>query len=78
MASSHVVSTAAPPPSRVRGEALPDWRILARVGRGVSAPDPLYLAERAEQVFNALAASVPAFAGMSYRGLGDTGRMVTS
>jgi len=61
-----------------RGEALPDWRILARVGRGVSAPDPLYLAERAEQVFNALAASVPAFAGMSYRGLGDTGRMVTS
>ena len=59
-----------------RGEALPDWRILARVGRGVSAPDPLYLAERAEQVFNALAASVPAFAGMSYRGLGDTGRMV--
>ena len=44
----------------------------------MSAPDPLYLAERAEQVFNALAASVPAFAGMSYRGLGDTGRMVTS
>ena len=60
------------------GEALPDWQILARLGRAVGARDPLYLAGRAEQVFTALAASVAPFSGMTYRGLGDTGQMVTS
>jgi NADH-quinone oxidoreductase subunit G len=57
------------------GDALPGWEILARLGRGLGLPDQLYAAERAEQVFNALAASRPPFAGMTYRGLGDAGRM---
>jgi NADH-quinone oxidoreductase subunit G len=60
------------------GDALPDWDILARLGRALGAGDHAFTAERAEQVFNALAASVPQFAGMSYRGLGDTGQMVKS
>jgi NADH-quinone oxidoreductase subunit G len=60
------------------GDALPDWDILARLGRALGAGDHAFTAERAEQVFNALAASVPQFAGMSYRGLGDTGQMVRS
>jgi len=58
------------------GDALPDWQILARLGRALGARDPLYLAERAEQVFNLLVASRPPFAGMTYRGLGDAGRMI--
>ena len=62
------------------GEALPDWQILARlrarVPRVASVGDPALVAERPEQVFTALAAAVPAFAGMSYRGLGDTGELV--
>jgi predicted molibdopterin-dependent oxidoreductase YjgC len=60
------------------GAALPDWDILARLGRALGAGDHAFTAGRAEQVFNALAASVPQFAGMSYRGLGDTGQMVNS
>jgi predicted molibdopterin-dependent oxidoreductase YjgC len=62
------------------GEALPDWQILARlrarVPRLASVADPALSAERPEQVFTALAAAVPAFAGMSYRGLGDAGQLV--
>jgi NADH-quinone oxidoreductase subunit G len=57
------------------GDALPDWDILARLGRALGAGDHAFAAERAEQVFDALAASVPQFVGMSYRGLGDTGQM---
>jgi predicted molibdopterin-dependent oxidoreductase YjgC len=62
------------------GEAIPDWQILARlrarVPRVASLNEPALTAERPEQVFTALAAAVPAFAGMSYRGLGDTGQLV--
>ncbi len=58
------------------GEALPDWDILARVGRALGARDQVYSAERAEQVFSPLAASAPPFAGMTYRALGDAGQMV--
>jgi len=57
------------------GEALPDWEILAQVGRALGGSDQVFHAERAERIFGALAASVPAFAGMSYRGLGDAGQM---
>jgi predicted molibdopterin-dependent oxidoreductase YjgC len=60
------------------GEALPGWEILARVGRALEADDPVFRAERAEHAFNGLAAAVPAFAGLSYRALGDTGAQVTS
>ena len=52
--------------------------ILSVVGKALGASDPVFSAERAEQVFNALAAAVPAFGGMTYRALGDAGRMVTA
>src|SRR5262249_51097625 len=58
------------------GEARPDWEILARLGGARGLTGPVAGAERAEQVFQALAAAVPAFAGMSYRGLGDHGLVV--
>ena len=58
------------------GDALPGWEILARVGRVLGASDPACMAERAEQVFGALAAARPPFAGMTYRGLGDAGQKV--
>ena len=60
------------------GDALPDWEILARVGRALGAGDRAFTAERAEQVFAALAASIPAFAELSYRALGDTGLGIKS
>ena len=66
--------TAIEPP----GEAQPDWRILAALGRSLGARDPAFAAERAEQVFAALTATAPAFSGMSYHGLGDTGARVRS
>ncbi len=59
------------------GEALPDWEVLRRVGQALGAADPAFAVERADQAFAALAARVPAFAGMTYRSLGDTGAMVT-
>jgi NADH-quinone oxidoreductase subunit G len=58
------------------GEAMADWSILGRVGRALGGADPLFAAARAEQVFAGLAGQVPAFAGMSYRGLRDTGQVV--
>jgi predicted molibdopterin-dependent oxidoreductase YjgC len=64
--------TALTPP----GEAWPDWMILSFVGKALGFQDPVFAAERAEQVFNALAKTVPAFAGMTYRGMGDAGAMV--
>jgi NADH-quinone oxidoreductase subunit G len=60
------------------GLAWADWMILAFAGKALGFADPVFAAERAEQVFNALAASVPAFGGLSYRGLGDAGGMVTA
>jgi NADH-quinone oxidoreductase subunit G len=58
------------------GEARPDWLILSMIGKALGFQDPVFSAERAEQVFNALATAVPAFAGMTYRGIGDTGATV--
>jgi len=60
------------------GEALPGWEILARLGRALNAPGAVFTATRAEQVFNALVEARPPFAGMTYRTLGDSGRMVAS
>jgi NADH-quinone oxidoreductase subunit G len=64
--------TAVPP----LGQAWPDWMILSFIGKALGFQDPVCTAERAEQVFNALAADVPAFAGLTYRAMGDTGAMV--
>jgi NADH-quinone oxidoreductase subunit G len=58
------------------GEAAADWAILGRLGRALGGADPALAAARAEQVFAALAGHVPAFSGMTYRGLGDAGLMV--
>jgi NADH-quinone oxidoreductase subunit G len=62
------------------GGALPHWHILSRlrsrVPRLATVADAALAAERPEQVFTALVGAVPAFAGMSYRGLGDTGQLV--
>ena len=44
-------------------------RVLAALGEAPSAT-------RAEHWFRRLAATVPAFAGLSYQSLGDTGRML--
>ncbi|MGH7396431.1 MAG: molybdopterin-dependent oxidoreductase, partial [Candidatus Rokuibacteriota bacterium] len=55
------------------GEAAADWDILGRLGRALGGADPTLAATRAEQVFTALAGHVPAFSGMTYRGLGDAG-----
>jgi formate dehydrogenase major subunit len=64
--------TAVPP----LGAAWPDWMILSFVGKALGFQDPVFTAGRAEQVFNSLAATAPAFAGMTYRAIGDTGAMV--
>jgi NADH-quinone oxidoreductase subunit G len=53
-----------------RGDARPDWEILAAVARALGQDwQPI----RAERLFRDLAATVPAFAGMSYGALGDHG-----
>jgi NADH-quinone oxidoreductase subunit G len=56
-----------------RGEARPDWEILAAVARALGHHWPV---SRAAHVFRELAAAVPAFAGLSYGRLGDTGAPV--
>ena len=56
------------------GVARPDWETLGQVLAAVSgeaAP------ARAEQWFRRLADAVPAFQGMTYRSIGDTGHMVS-
>ena len=58
------------------GQARADWEVLGQLGRALGALDPIHRAERAEQVFSALAAAVPAFAGLSYRAIGDAGMTV--
>ena len=58
------------------GEAMADWSILGRVGCALGGADPVFAAARAEQVFAGLAGQVPAFSGMSYRGLRDMGQVV--
>ena len=58
------------------GEAMADWQILGRLGRALGGTEPVFAATRADQVFAALSAQVPAFSGMTYRGLGDAGLVV--
>jgi len=55
------------------GDARPDWLILSMIGKALGFQDPVFSAERAEQVFNALVSAVPAFGGMTYRSIGDAG-----
>jgi NADH-quinone oxidoreductase subunit G len=57
------------------GEALPAWEIAGRVLRALGAEVP---AARAEPWFRELAGAVPAFAGMSYASLGDTGQVLAA
>jgi len=55
------------------GAALPEWDLLGRVlaaGGGTPA------GSRAELWFRELARTVPAFAGLTYQGIGDAGQMV--
>ncbi len=63
--------TAVPP----LGEALADWDIIGRVLAALGAAPT---ASRAEAWFRELAAAVPAFAGLTYQGLGDAGQMVSA
>jgi len=57
------------------GASLPDWEIIARIGQALGVgPMPV----KAEDCFKALAAGVGAFAGLSYRELRDTGKLVPS
>jgi NADH-quinone oxidoreductase subunit G len=58
-----------------RGEARPAWEILAAVGRALGYDWRL---PRAEAAFRELAAAVPAFAGLTYRTLGDQGAPVAA
>jgi NADH-quinone oxidoreductase subunit G len=53
-----------------RGEARPDWEILAAVARALGQD---WTPARTERIFRDLVAAVPAFAGMSYAGLADHG-----
>jgi NADH-quinone oxidoreductase subunit G len=55
------------------GQALAEWDIVGRILATLGAPPT---AMRAEHWFRLLAATVPAFAGLSYQALGDTGRPV--
>jgi NADH-quinone oxidoreductase subunit G len=55
---------------RPQGESLPAWRILRDLGRRFGLGDEY---ASARDVFDALATKVPAFAGLSYRALGDLG-----
>jgi NADH-quinone oxidoreductase subunit G len=53
-----------------RGEARADWEILAGVARALGHD---WRPARAEALFRELAVQVPAFAGLSYKALGDHG-----
>ncbi len=57
------------------GEARADWEILADLARALGHE---WRPARAEHVFRELASAVPAFAGLSYRGLGDHGALVAA
>jgi len=55
------------------GLSLADWEIIGRIGEALGmGPAP----SRAEECFKALAVALPAFAGLSYRELKDTGTLV--
>ena len=54
------------------GDARPAWNIVAETLAALGAP---VTATRAEHWFRALSAAVPAFAGLTYQTIGDTGAM---
>jgi NADH-quinone oxidoreductase subunit G len=56
-----------------RGEARPDWEILAAVARALGHD---WRPAGADGLFRELAAAVPAFAGLTYRALGAQGAPV--
>ncbi len=55
------------------GDAIADWDLVSRVLRRLGG-DPT--ATRAEHWFRELVSAVPAFAGMTYRSVGDGGQMI--
>jgi NADH-quinone oxidoreductase subunit G len=55
------------------GEARPDWEVIGQV---LEALGETVDSRRAEHWFRALGAAVPAFAGLTYQNLGDTGAPV--
>jgi predicted molibdopterin-dependent oxidoreductase YjgC len=57
------------------GEAMPTWEI---VGRLLTATGGTTTATRAEHWFRALTSAVPAFAGLTYQMVGDSGAMTTA
>ena len=57
------------------GQALAEWDIIGRVMAALGEPPT---ATRAEHWFRQLAGAVPAFAGLSYQLLGDTGAPVAA
>ncbi|MBI1734248.1 MAG: molybdopterin-dependent oxidoreductase [Candidatus Rokubacteria bacterium] len=57
------------------GESRPDWDVLGRLAVALGAPAT---ATRAEHWFRDLAAAEAAFAGLSYRTVGDTGQMAAA
>jgi predicted molibdopterin-dependent oxidoreductase YjgC len=56
-----------------RAEARPGWEVLAAVARALGHD---WRPARAETLFRELAGEVPAFAGLSYKALGDHGAPV--
>jgi formate dehydrogenase major subunit len=56
------------------GQALPEWQMLGQVLTALGAAPT---ATRAEHWFRELVGAVPAFAGLTYQAVGDTGRLVT-
>jgi NADH-quinone oxidoreductase subunit G len=55
------------------GESLPDLEILARLAAALDKPLP---ASHPAEVFRAIGGRVPAFSGMSYDTLGDSGQLL--
>jgi NADH-quinone oxidoreductase subunit G len=55
------------------GDARPVWDIVAEVVAALGAP---VAATRAEHWFRALTSAVPAFAGLTYQTIGDSGAMI--
>jgi predicted molibdopterin-dependent oxidoreductase YjgC len=55
------------------GQSRPDWQWL---GQLLGALGGEVAGDRAERWFRALTAAVPAFAGLSYQGLADEGKMI--
>jgi len=56
-----------------RGEARPEWEFLHELVFNVTGQDG-YVS--IEGLFNQMATEVPAFNGLTWAGLGDTGRTV--